>query len=239
MPVLDQDSTSVHVRVSDVDFPFVRDANEVILELISSDGSSQTYPMSMSSMGAPGRSETITETVSVRLPRMHFFAASSFVVKTHHSASEMSYPVRIVQEPSTQGKEEAPEFLQPQSDTAALALIPSFQQNADSTIRFTVRAVRRRIVDSEYFPSSELVRIRIINRKGQIVWSSNDGLAFLTMIYPVEPQMVGGVHDYTLDWNGRTTSGDPVPSGTYTMEVTLPTKPLAYTTSFTISFPLQ
>ena len=190
-------------------------------------------------MGAPGRSETITETVSARLPRDRFSAARSFAVQALHAESTISYPARISNESSPEVQETAFDALEPQADTAALALIPSFQQNPDSTIRFTVRAVRRRIVDSEYFPSSEQLRIRIMNRKGQIKWSSNDGLAFLTMIYPVEPQMVGGVYDYTLDWNGRTTLGDPIPSGTYTMEVTLPSKPLAYTTSFTISFPLQ
>lgn len=213
-------------------------SQKVFLLFLHSDTTILKMPMTVTSMGAPGRLETVTTTITCRvaadaLPEHDSLAVeattnghiarygvdrdtSGLIVRTHTSKSIVGTP----------------------KDTSALQLLTSFSHDG-SEYTFTATALRRREVPGEYFPSSEQLRIRIINGKGAVVWSSNEGLAFLTMVYPVEPAAVGQMHEYSLTWNGLQSDGTPISAGRYMIEYTLPVKPLPYSTTVSGTFPLE
>ncbi|MBU3678562.1 MAG: hypothetical protein FGM32_03030 [Candidatus Kapabacteria bacterium] len=213
-------------------------SQQVSLLLVQADETIAKMPMEFTSMGAPGRSETVTTTMTVRTQTMALPKYDSMVVEVVKNGVIQRYGVvqsrlQVTTRTLT---------LQPNgpvaADTSALQLLTSYSQDGKQ-YTFTATAHRRRQVPGEYFPSSEQLRIRIINGKGAVVWSSSEGLAFLTMIYPVEPSGVGEMHEYSLTWNGVQSDGTPLPAGLYTVEYTLPVKPLAYSTSVTGEFPLE
>lgn len=93
---------------------------------------------------------------------------------------------------------------------------------------FVVLAERKRMVSSEYFPTSERLRVVIADEDGKVVWNSAQVQVFMQMIAPIEPKNTGEVRRYETPWNGEDMTGQPVPPGKYTATLTLATRPYPY-----------
>ncbi|MBU3698417.1 MAG: hypothetical protein FGM33_00180 [Candidatus Kapabacteria bacterium] len=178
-------------------------------------------PITKTTMGAPGRSETLTASAYADIAASVFRRASSFRILATIGDREHLYSVIT------------------NVDTAALALMPEISQGSDSGYVFTLRATRRRVVEGEYFPSSEQLRISVVNAKGATVWSSDHGMAYLTVIMPVEPEQKGSSHVYQQEWNGITLDGEPLRPGRYRVTFLLPVRRASYSTTLDITIPLK
>jgi hypothetical protein len=123
-------------------------------------------------------------------------------------------------------------------DTSALSLVPFIQRADSSYVTLGVTARRNRLVDGEYLPSSEDLRVTV--RRGlDVVWQSQTGLAFLTVVMPVRPEQIGEQSVYSVDWNGNDADGMPLPAGEYTAELVIPSRPAPYHTQLTFTWPLS
>lgn len=123
-------------------------------------------------------------------------------------------------------------------DTSALSLVPFIQRTDDSSYTLGVTAHRNRLIDGEYLPSSEDLRVTV--RRGlDVVWQSQTGLAFLTVVLPVRPEQIGEESAYTVEWNGTDVDGTPLPPGEYTAELVIPSRPAPYHTQLTFTWPLS
>jgi hypothetical protein len=101
-----------------------------------------------------------------------------------------------------------------------------------------VEAMRMRLVDGEYLPSSEDIRVFI--RQGlKVFWQSNAGMSYLTVISPVRPERPGEHSLYSVEWTGTDSFGTPLPPGEYTADILIPAKPAPYQTQITFSWPLS
>lgn len=123
-------------------------------------------------------------------------------------------------------------------DTNALTLVPFVQTGEESLASIGVNARRNRIVDGEYLPSSEDVRV-VVRSGFKVLWQSNNGMAFLTMIMPVRPETVREVARYSVAWDGTDNTGVPIPPGEYTADIVIPAKPAPYRTEITFTWPLK
>ena len=124
-------------------------------------------------------------------------------------------------------------------DPIALDLYPSIQASNDTTITFGCLARRVFVPRGEYLPSSEVFRVRVSDEQGQLVWSSDEGMAFLALVSLVQPQTSGRLHVYEMPWNGVATNGQRIKPGTYTADLTIPSRPLEYGTRITFKWPLR
>ncbi len=124
-------------------------------------------------------------------------------------------------------------------DSTPIALYPTIVRSSDTSVIFRCPALRITLPPREYLPSSESFRIRILDESGQRVWSSDEGMAFLARVSPVEPQVPGRVFTYEMPWNGRTISGTRIKPGTYTAEFVIPSRPQAYANRITFAWPLR
>lgn len=91
----------------------------------------------------------------------------------------------------------------------------------------------------EFLPSSEAFRLIIRDRNGQVVYRSDEGMAFLQVITPVEPRTVGEHQRFSFIWRGTSSSGQTVAHGTYSAEMTIPAVPFPYTATVEITWPQQ
>lgn len=124
-------------------------------------------------------------------------------------------------------------------DPVALDLYPRVEATSDSTLVFRCMARRVFVPRGEYLPSSEVFRVRVTNDQGDIVWSSDDDMAFLALVSLVQPQTSGRIHIYEMPWNARTSNGRRLKPGTYTAELTIPSRPIEYGTRMTFTWPLR
>ena len=126
-------------------------------------------------------------------------------------------------------------------DTSGLILVPFIQRaddSDDSSYTLGVNARRNRLVDGEYLPSSEDLRVTV--RRGlDVVWQSQTGLAFLTVVMPVRPERIGEQSVYSVDWNGKDADGKQLPAGEYSAELIIPSRPAPYHTQMTFTWPLN
>jgi len=199
--------------------PLLARSSEAELIVLLADSSSMRFPLVMTSMGAPGESKSVTTMITADLPSQVLSGMLDLSVRASIDSKERLYNVRA------------------EIDTAALELSPSLTMNADGTYRFGLRVTRRRLVPGEYFPSSEQLRVTVYNGKGSLVWSSDHGMAFLSVVMPVEPELNGASHQYTLDWNARASDGSKAPSGRYRVQLMLPVRPAPYSCSLDVVLP--
>lgn len=132
-----------------------------------------------------------------------------------------------------------PPVQQSQQVQPPLKIEPRIEQEDDSTIVFVLLAERVRFLEREYFPTSERLRVEIYDQKGNLLWSSAVGRAFLQVIGPVEPQSIGEVYRYELDWNGTDQNGQKLPPGHYTAKLILPIVPAPMQATVEFTLPLQ
>ncbi len=110
----------------------------------------------------------------------------------------------------------------------ALELKGWVENTTDSSVLFVALAERKRMIDSEYFPSSERLRVVITGEDGTTVWNSSAVQIFMQMTAPVDPKNNGEVRRYEMPWNGMDMQGKPVPPGTYNVLLMLPARPSPY-----------
>lgn len=123
-------------------------------------------------------------------------------------------------------------------DTSALTLTPFIRLSKGTSVVIGVNAARKRVVEGEYLPSSEDVRV-VIRSGFKTIWQSNQGMAFLTVVSPVRPESPGEVSTYTIDWNGTDAHGQPLTPGEYTADIIIPSRPAPYQTQITFTWPLK
>ena len=111
---------------------------------------------------------------------------------------------------------------------AGLDLRPVIESQTDSSATFTLLTQRRRAINNEHFPTAEILRVEILDGD-EVVWSSNYQQHYDPVYSAVEPIQMSGFHRYALDWNGMANDGAPLEPGAYTVRLTLPVEPVAYT----------
>ncbi|MBK6418111.1 MAG: hypothetical protein IPI29_08210 [Ignavibacteria bacterium] len=107
----------------------------------------------------------------------------------------------------------------------------------DSAIDIGVMAKRIFVPQGEYLPTSESFRVLISDGKGSVVWRSDAGLAFLSVVTLVEPQNANAIHRYVMPWDGRDLGGQKVPDGEYHADLIIPSRPKSYSASISFSWP--
>ncbi len=108
---------------------------------------------------------------------------------------------------------------------------------AESTIEVGLMAKRIYVPQGEYLPTSESFRVLISDGKGSVVWRSDAGLAFLSVVTLVEPQNANAIHRYVMPWDGRDLGGQMVPDGEYHADLIIPSRPKPYTASISFKWP--
>ncbi len=127
-------------------------------------------------------------------------------------------------------------YTEAEENMPAITLEPFIENQTYTSAVFGVIAKRIKTVENEYIPTSEIFRVDILNQKGHIVWSSGYGQNFLQVVNPVLPVSKGETHKYTIEWNGKTSNQIPLIAGEYTLKMTIPAKPMPYTTSMRLNW---
>ncbi len=120
-----------------------------------------------------------------------------------------------------------------QKSFPGVVFTPSVEDLTDSSAVFVALAERKRNINGEHFPSSEFLRVEIVDRDGAILWSSAKGKLFSNSYNLVFPMQKGQFERYELTWNGRTNDGAPLAPGQYKAYLSLIAKPIPYTDSLT------
>lgn len=118
-----------------------------------------------------------------------------------------------------------------------LSLVPFVSASSDTTLDVGATARRIFVPEGEYLPTSEAFRVIISDGKGAVLWRSDAGMAFLSVVTLVEPQAANAVHRYEMPWDGRDLSGNRVPDGEYHADIIIPARPKPYATSTTVKWP--
>ena len=126
-----------------------------------------------------------------------------------------------------------------EEELSALSLEPYIAEQTYNSAIFGVVAKRNRIVENEYIPTSETLRVDILNQKGAVVWSSGMGQNFLQVINPVLPKSTGESHKYTVEWDGFASNRIPLNPGDYIVRMTIPAKPNPYTASIELKWKMN
>ncbi len=120
-----------------------------------------------------------------------------------------------------------------------MELLPFAQHGKESLVELGVTARRIFVPQGEYLPTSEAFRVIISDAKGNVVWRSDAGMAFLTVVGDVQPQSSNAVHRYIMPWNAKDLSGQAVPDGEYRVDMIIPARPTPYTSVLTLEWPLR
>lgn len=123
------------------------------------------------------------------------------------------------------------------SEAEALFLTPFATTTSDTTIEIGTLAKRIYVPPGEYLPSSENFRVIIVDSKGAVVWRSDAGMSFLSVVGNVEPRQTNQVQRYALTWNGRDLQQNVVEPGDYRVEFIIPARPKSYSTRSTLKWP--
>lgn len=107
-------------------------------------------------------------------------------------------------------------------------LIPFNIKTGATKYVFGTVAIRQKVVDDEYIPSSEDFRAEIFNFKGKALWTSNYRKNYMTMIQQVQPLAVDSAYLYTITWNGRQNRKREMDARDYKLRLTIPSKPKPY-----------
>lgn len=219
-----QDST---VRLSFVGTPTLRTNGRVIRHVEAAIGPTENelndiIVFSTSNAGAPG----VNQTVSI-------VGSASWDTRPARKSTECVVDVGVLT------AEEHLIYRQRLKYEAAdpMELSPFTQAVSDTLIEIGAIARRMFVPTGEHLPSSENLRVIISDAKGNVVWRSDAGQAFLSLMSSVEPQITGQMQRYTMPWLGRDLQGNRVPDGTYKAEVIIPARPNPYRTSIDVPWP--
>lgn len=103
--------------------------------------------------------------------------------------------------------------------------IPSITGFGDSLIFCSIDLIRVHPSEEEYFPTSERLRVEVLNSMGKSLWRSDDGVYFLQVTGKVEPEKVGEIHRYSLSIPNEITSKIANKLDKFTFRLSLPIKP--------------
>ncbi len=109
-----------------------------------------------------------------------------------------------------------------------MTLKPSIKEQTSDYITFSLKATRNKVIDGEYLPSSEDLRIMVYDSRGALVWNSSRDMNFLMVIGEVQPTKVGATHEYIGHWNKKDHSGKSLPPGIFTAKLIIPSMPNNY-----------
>lgn len=118
----------------------------------------------------------------------------------------------------------------------ALSLTPKIQIENDSSVLFIVNAKRNYIVEKEYFPNSEALRIEILTVTGKLLYSSNYNANYFQVVKKVLPEEIGNTYEYKIYWDGKDNNHSKLPPGKYEVRMTLPAIPSNYMTQTTFDW---
>ena len=118
-----------------------------------------------------------------------------------------------------------------QKASPLLYVQPFIDETTDSSVTFALLARRNRGASIDFFPTSEYLRVEILDANANVVFASQHNSQFLQEIQPVEPLKREQYHRYTYVWNGKDNEGRAVAIGSYTVRLTLMTKPDPYVMS--------
>lgn len=124
-------------------------------------------------------------------------------------------------------------------EPVGLDLYPSVTVTSDTSVSFQCLARRIFVPRGEYLPSSEIFRVRVLAENGDVIWRSDEDMAFLTLVSLVQPQTAGRLHIYEMPWNGRTSTGKRVRAGSYRAEFIIPSRPNEYGAFLDFTWPLR
>ncbi|MFH1050764.1 MAG: hypothetical protein V1779_07520 [bacterium] len=115
----------------------------------------------------------------------------------------------------------------------ALVIYPIIDNMDKISVDLGIFAVRKRIIE-EYIPTSEDVRVEVLNSKNKPAYNSQTGKNYMQVINPVYPESLGDSYVYRYSWDYRNNHGQRVPSGDYTIRLIIPAKPKPYITEIKI-----
>ncbi len=110
-------------------------------------------------------------------------------------------------------------------EKTSLLLTPSINIINDSNVVFSVDAKRIYVENKEYLPSSELLRIEILNKSGKPIFASNNNMNYFQVIKQVLPSEIGDRYIYQYTWNGKDNYYKKLPQGDYTVLLVIPSIP--------------
>ena len=122
-------------------------------------------------------------------------------------------------------------------DAVPMELSPLTMSPSDSIIEIGVMARRIFVPPGEALPTSESFRVVINDDKGRVVYRSDYGAAFLTLITTVEPQTPNQVERYAIPWDGKDLEGNRVPDAIYHADLIIPAMPRPYTAKIDVPWP--
>lgn len=110
-----------------------------------------------------------------------------------------------------------------------LILIPGFSIT-NGTNEFSLFALRVKADDSNkmYFPSSEQLRIEIVDSNSSTIWNSNHEKSYMTVVGRVLPENAGEIYKYELQWTGKARNNKKIVSGAFGVHFILPVSPIPY-----------
>lgn len=123
------------------------------------------------------------------------------------------------------------------TEAVPMELTPFSLARADTLIEVGAMVKRIYVPPGEYLPSSETFRVVISDEKGYVVFRSDAGMAFLSVISSVEPQTPNQMQRYAVPWNGRDLRGNVVPDGKYLVELIIPAVPRSYSAKSELQWP--
>ncbi|NQW30091.1 MAG: hypothetical protein HQ472_06220 [Ignavibacteria bacterium] len=123
------------------------------------------------------------------------------------------------------------------STAVPMELEPFTMARADTLIDIGAMARRIYVPPGEYLPSSEVFRIIVTDEKGTVVYRSDAGRAFLSVVSTVEPQTPNQMQRYSIPWNGHDLRGNKVNDGTFRAEMLIPAVPKSYNAKIEFQWP--
>lgn len=121
--------------------------------------------------------------------------------------------------------------------TIPLVLTPFATPAGQSSIEIGADVKRIFLPANEYLPSAERFRVIISDSTGAVVWRSDGGVSYATIVLNVEPRSAGEADRQSIKWDGRHLSGSTVPPGRYRADMMIPARPTPYQTSIEFTWP--
>lgn len=104
-------------------------------------------------------------------------------------------------------------------------LIPNTMQNIDSyefgvyTIKVDTNSLKR------YFPSSERLRIELLDNKTKFIWNSNYNQNYLAVVGEFNTKEVGEINYFKILWNKKDNNKNKIKPNEYLVNFILPLQP--------------
>jgi hypothetical protein len=125
--------------------------------------------------------------------------------------------------------------LKNESSYQTLDIYPIINKKDENVINLGLFTIRKKVIE-EYIPNSELLRIKVINDKGKLVFRSDEGGNFMQIIYPVYPEEVGKSYIYSYTWKLENKNRFSIPSGKYDINIMIPALPNPYSTDIKLEW---